>query len=140
MQDQGRLAQPAQPGQAAPARTSEQLIGISQSTRRLDVAHEFLQPLGVLAVGAPIEIGSDPAHVVRVEIAPRGSELGKGRELPRYHDGARRRGGENEPSTACWERARELLCHCTAPRNTEHIQSPVIAEPRHQVVAKARNT
>src|SRR5689334_2194819 len=73
--DERRLAQGAEPEQAAPSARREQLIHVSASARRANVTAMFRQQRGIAPISAAVNLRAHFPQIVRIAVTPRADEL-----------------------------------------------------------------
>src|SRR5258708_17048145 len=130
-QNQSRLAEPVQPGNARPAHARQQLPDISPAKGRFDQWGIGVSQVGMLPKRVAIEERRDDGHVGRIKIATWTEQFAQDTRLSGHGDRTRRRGYQDQATAARRVLIGELLCQRATPGDAQHIDDRMSQHVKH---------
>ena len=137
-EDQGRLPDERQHGEARPADPGEELKEVADTGPEpllfVQDAPRLVRPPSHLAA---VQQRGDGPGVRRVAVAPRSEHLAEHAEAARHHQHARPGGDQHQSPAATWVLEGQLLGQTAAPGDAEDVE-PVVAELVEEPPEEAR--
>src|SRR6266852_5322025 len=100
MQNQCRLPEFAEPGDAGPTHYSQQLIEVAERAAKVCGVCELVREFGLCAHLSPVDFSGDLLHIDWVLIASWRGDLRQDRETAGDHECPRSRADQDQPPTA----------------------------------------